>query len=525
LSIRHNSQVIATFSLIGGFLPILIVDGALDYVLTYSAMAYFVILGGLALVLSFRKKWIVTAFFGLTLNTLTTFYISSFFTSTSPVSDKIILLLYMVVSFLTYTLIPIIGTYTSGLRFRKSDITLIALNTFFSTLILYFNFSFLEIVDFNGLIPLVFMLIYIGLGLFVKWKMHTESDIRVLFYITSVVFFILIVPMHFDVMWLTFGWLLQGVGLCLYGILSDKRRFTVSGFVINAFCLFSFLTVDLIPSGAEHFELKYSLITLGAALIIAAFAYTRIEHGGIRALKYLGSINLWIFMLYIVGRWHTEFLSQQLAWFTNFYSMFCITMTFLLASALPRIKPIYDTGMRKISHTINIIGIVWLFVLNSAMNLPKENHVIIAVALALVNLLSVLALADMLHSNFKQSSLRSEWLPFSLSCYFMVILTQQMLVFYEVPFAGMTISLVYAGLALAWCIFGFMKRFTFMRRLGLGLTLAVVSKLFLIDFWSLTEGYRIITYFALGLALLGISFVYQHFTKKLENTLIGKNDV
>jgi uncharacterized membrane protein len=517
LSIRHNSQVIATFSLIGGFLPIMAVEGALNYTMTFSAMAYFVILGGFALTLSFKKKWIVTAFFGLTLNILTTFYISSFFASASPMSDKIILLSYMVVSFLIYTLIPIIGTYKSGLCFKKSDITLIALNTFFSTLILYFNFRFLEIVDFNGLIPLVFMLIYIGLGQFIKWKMSTENDMRALFYITSVVFFILIIPMHFDVVWLTFGWLLQGVGLCLYGILADKRKFTVSGFVINAFCLFSFFVVDLIPDGTEHFELKYFLITLGAVLIISAFAYKHVEHDGTRALKYLGSINLWVFLLYIVGRWHTEILSDQFGWFTNLYSIICIPMTFVLACALPRIKPIYDTGMRKISHLINIIGITWLFVINFTMTIPKENHVIIAVVLALVNLLSVLASADMLHHHFKRSSLRSEWLPFLLSCYFMVILTQQLLVFYEVPFAGMSISLVYAGLALAWCIFGFIKRFTFMRRLGLGLTLAVVSKLFLIDFWNLTEGYRIITYFALGLALLGISFVYQHFTKKLDN--------
>jgi uncharacterized membrane protein len=99
----------------------------------------------------------------------------------------------------------------------------------------------------------------------------------------------------------------------------------------------------------------------------------------------------------------------------------------------------------------------------------------------------------------------------------MVILTQTLIAFYDVPFAGMTISLVYAGLALTWCIFGFVKRFTFMRRFGLGLALTVATKLFLIDFWNLTEGYRIITYFALGFALLGISFVYQLFTKKLDN--------
>jgi uncharacterized membrane protein len=516
LSIRHNSQVIATFSLIGGFLPIMTIDGALDYVLTYSAMAYFVILGGFALVLSFRKKWLVTAFFGLSLNTITTIYIATFFSPYSPTTGKIVLFAFMAVSFLIYTLIPIIGTYSGGLSFKTSDVTLITLNTFLSTIIMYFNFHSLEIVEFNGLIPLVFMLIYVGLWLFIRLKMHTERNMQALFFITSVVFFALIVPMHFDVMWLTFGWLLQGVGLCLYGILADKRKFTISGFVINGLCLFSFLIADLMLRGG-HFELKYLLITLSAIAITAAYAYKHAEHGGVKALKYLACINLWGFLLYIIGRWNDVFLSEQFDWFTNLYSIICVPTTLIFAAILPRIKAVYDSGMRVISHIIAYSGLLWLFILNFSRYESGEHFTAIAFAFAVVNLLSVFALADVLNYYFKRNSLRSEWFPFLLSCYFMVILTQQLLVLYRVPFAGMAISLVYAGLALAWCIFGFWKRFTFMRRLGLGLTLVVVCKLFIIDLWRLTEGYRIITYFVLGAVLLGISFVYQHFTKKLES--------
>ncbi|MCL1866590.1 MAG: DUF2339 domain-containing protein, partial [Oscillospiraceae bacterium] len=44
LSIRHNSQVIATFSIIGGFLPIFSIEKSLDFTPVYSIMAYFVIL-------------------------------------------------------------------------------------------------------------------------------------------------------------------------------------------------------------------------------------------------------------------------------------------------------------------------------------------------------------------------------------------------------------------------------------------------------------------------------------------------
>ena len=63
---------------------------------------------------------------------------------------------------------------------------------------------------------------------------------------------------------------------------------------------------------------------------------------------------------------------------------------------------------------------------------------------------------------------------------------------------------------------GFAKRGVMLRRFGLGLSVAVVGKLFLIDMSSLTTGYKIISYFSLGISLVAISFVYQYFNKKLE---------
>jgi uncharacterized membrane protein len=70
--------------------------------------------------------------------------------------------------------------------------------------------------------------------------------------------------------------------------------------------------------------------------------------------------------------------------------------------------------------------------------------------------------------------------------------------------------------ALAWIIFGFMRRYPLIRKFGLGLALLSVAKLFLVDLISLTDGYRIVSYFALGITLVVISFVYQYFNKRLE---------
>jgi uncharacterized membrane protein len=57
-----------------------------------------------------------------------------------------------------------------------------------------------------------------------------------------------------------------------------------------------------------------------------------------------------------------------------------------------------------------------------------------------------------------------------------------------------------------------------MRRFGLALALSSVAKLFLIDMSGLTAKYRIFSYFILGILLVGISFVYQYFSRKLELT-------
>jgi uncharacterized membrane protein len=70
--------------------------------------------------------------------------------------------------------------------------------------------------------------------------------------------------------------------------------------------------------------------------------------------------------------------------------------------------------------------------------------------------------------------------------------------------------------ALAWIIYGFVRRFVFIRRFGLVLAIFAVVKLFLLDLSGLTQGFRILSYFALGITLIAISFVYQYFTKRLE---------
>ncbi|WP_243150456.1 DUF2339 domain-containing protein [Clostridium sporogenes] len=60
-----------------------------------------------------------------------------------------------------------------------------------------------------------------------------------------------------------------------------------------------------------------------------------------------------------------------------------------------------------------------------------------------------------------------------------------------------------------------MKRYEFIRRVGIGASILSVVKLFIIDLSFLSQGYRIVSYFIFGVTLIAISFVYQHFSKRV----------
>jgi len=537
LSLRYNSQTIAAFALIGGYLPIFSISGNLA--MLYSAMVYFMVLNLFALGISFKKKWQISSFIGLILNIFGTLYIVN---STIYQIEKlpfginhIIVLAYIASAFLIYTAIPVISTYKTTKKFKKADVVLLGINTFISSLLMFLTFYDFGLDEFTGLLSFLFAVVYLIIWRIVEAKFEGEKHAAALFYLTGLTFVVLVVPFQFGKAWVSLGWLVEGVLLTTYGILKREKRFRRSGFAINYICLVSFLLLDVLLQVDDLFAYKYLAITLGSFIILGAYMYRNESIGNFeKVYKYVVTINLWFYAIYTCGK-ISEILEKVLPDTPSIsramsYSIL-ITETFLIAYGSTRIKRFADLGTKVISYFLYFIGALmtiefnsnYMFTYSGKGDMPLIIMVIGILILIFANLIAVFAVKDLTKSFVMDGKLKVEWYPLIISAFFVFLLTQNLTIQLKLEFSNMIFSIIYAVTALLWIIFGFVKKYTLIRRFGLGLAVLSVVKLFLIDLSYLTMGYKIIAYFALGISLVAISFVYQYFIKKLDTAEKVKN--
>ncbi|EKQ56845.1 MULTISPECIES: DUF2339 domain-containing protein [unclassified Clostridium] len=532
LSQRYNSQTISIFAMIGGYLPIFSIAGSRTIV--YGAMVYFVVLNMFALIISVNRKWNATAYIGFALNVMGSFYISAIMFFGRPRSAEFsisdfITILYIIFAFITYTIIPVISSFRKKLSFNNADIVLMTFNTVISTFLLYSVFYILKLSDFTGILSIIFAVVYLSLGKFVEDYMTKEQKARALFYITGLTFIVLVIPFQFGKVWLSLGWLIEGIALLSYGIYKELKDFKKAGVIISSMCLAAFILFDVTNLGNPLFVYKYLAITIGSIIVLSLLVYKKDFAEKSKLLfKYIVTINSWIFLLYIIGDKVGGYLSRIFAGgslnLNYLITAAMILASFLTAYFIPRIKYIYDKAMKVISYVIYIIALIAALLLNFASPvrgaLYEANTVVCIIGtleLAIIAILAILALRDLILSLVLEGNLGIEWYPLIISFYFVVVLTQNLITQYGLGFNNAVISIIYLLASFAWITFGFIKRYAFIRRFGLGLSILSVAKLFIIDLSFISQGYRIVSYFIFGVTLIVISFIYQYFSKKIDS--------
>ena len=523
LSQRYDSQTIATFAIVGGYLPILSISG--NILLVYYAIGYFLLLNAFSLLVSVYKKWHISQFAGFAMNVGSIIYILPLLSSSQADGAKYFAIIYAFWGFAVYNALPVISSYRTGTKLTRSDNVLLILNTVIGAAVMFLVFGIFGLWNRTGVLAILLSAVYLATARIVQIKLKEETTGQILFYITGLTYAVLAIPLQFDFAYLTLGWLIEGALLLSYGIWSEKRIFHRAGIVISALCLLSFITFDVLFKG-PLFLYKYLFITLASALVLSTLIFKKKALTGPGLIyKCVTVVNVWWFMLYVIS----EHLYYGLVaatgdfWLGGYLMGIIATVVSLCyAYIIARLKFIADNAVRVISIALYALSVLNTLLMNSGnayiytSEYPMALMVIGTTAIVVINLLAVFAVRDLILRLTLGKKLGVEWYPLMLSAFFVFALLQNLITVFDLSLNSVLITTILAATALGWITFGFAKRYQYIRLFGLGISFLTVIKLFVIDLNFLSAGMRIVSYFMLGIALLAISFVYQHFNKKLD---------
>ena len=539
LSLRYESRSICALGLVGGYLPLFSYLGAfgLSGSAVYVAMGYLFLLNIFILIISFRKRWVIINYISFLFNTPSMLVLIG-------LSDSYtVSMLYAVLTFAMYLGITLWYPFKYRSKLSWWDFSLLGCNTFISCITLYVLFLDAGLESYKGGLALLFCLLYLGLGKGLEKLMPQEKESKLLFYATSLTFAILMIPFQLGAAWWSIGWLVEGVLLTLYGNLNRFKGMERAGWGILVLCLGVFFGLNVPLHTAlvytssysdSYFPLKYTFITAG--MLIVAILYA-VQHNRKDArlhsepyevtlalwFKYAALLNFWAYCLYESRQLYQLAVPEQFTHRTFYYMLMSALITIVLAYALPKVKVLYDRVVKYFVMFLYLVGYGICIVITVGMpSLENElarntgaDYIALGV-LIIFNIFVWFSGRDLLIAVINREYKNMELYPVIMGSYLLGIITAFLSVQLQLNDAGLIFSLTYLALAVLFIMYGFRKRYVYIRRFGLGLTLLATGKLLLYDLSLLNAGNKIIAYASFGICLLGISYLYQKVSNKME---------
>ena len=516
LSIRYSSRTIACFALVGGYMPMTAIFDAPE--LFMPAMAYFVLLNFLALFLATQKKWPIMNCLSFVLSTAAAV---GFVGMGASVIASVVYLSINFLMFLGLILIyPIRNKSTAPLT--VVDVVILSANTIVNCLLIYGVLNRDGEFAYNGLLAIGFFIVYFVGAKLVEKYLSQDKRISGLFYITALIFAILIVPLQFSLDWLMIGWIAMGTALAVYGILYKIKACRWAGWFITLLGLCAFTGQFYSWSNAWRVT-NYSVLTFGLIGILAAYYYAgRGKEIHVRIFQYVLLIQTLFYVLFTGWfLYDLILLPDTQRWRHPAYDwipIFLIMLALVYGFGIKHIPVIKSRVVDAISLGITLWAVFAVFV-NNFINVINPDYAVITSALLIIfNLFSIFILFDAIKTLEKLLQNRGvlEGLSLITSLYTLVLIIMVLMVQYGHNANSMIISAIGMVAALGWIIFGFTRRNRTMRWFGLIFSIFSLAKLFFVDLYFLPAGMRIVSYFIFGLIFLAISFVYQYFSRKLE---------
>lgn len=216
--------------------------------------------------------------------------------------------------------------------------------------------------------------------------------------------------------------------------------------------------------------------------------------------------NGWLTLLVISARLMRDFEG---------WPLILMMMTFILAYVLKFLPVMYDNGTKIVATGMQMIGLVWLATFNLSI---YESMFVLLSLNAAAQLIALFTLNELVKYLRNKEGQDTPFKVLILSGYFLLVVTQGIMVQGQIAFNSAIISVLFGVTALAWIVLGFYLKNIQVRKFGLYLAMLSAVKLLVVDTWGLSTPMRIGSYLTLGVVLMIISFVYQKFNLAEKDT-------
>lgn len=508
LSLRLDSMVIASEAFFLGYV-ISFIGTISEYTLAYTT----VLTIGLMIIVQ-RKGWINMGIGGLI--AIYAIHFSWFLNHNSSrdfLTNSLFLSVYFIIfTVLAYTIRKQAPDETASLENFQSlfykipesyhSILIVALNS-----ILSYGF-FYSVINSNyeryaGLFTIIVACVYLALAYAALNK--NAKELFAIYLTLCTTFITLAVPVQLNYEWVTFAWAIEGFILVMMGFHYNARGLRVFGNIVGLFTIIKTIFID---TGLKAFEINNILESTRFfsffISIIALYASSMIYYKHKDKLEYevnfweyylTGGVLLttWILMLELKDEWIT------IAWAIEGFILLIIGFR-------------HNARIRLLANAVGIITIVKTLLIDTGLESFDINNVLSSTrffAFMIPIITFYLSSAMYIKHRDKPEYEREFWEHYLTAG---VLLTTLILM---LELKGGLISAAWSIQAIAILIAGFKYELSFVRKVGIGLFLLTILKVFIFDLAGLETLYRILSFMVLGAILLFASFVYSKYKDKL----------
>lgn len=548
LSNQVKSQIVCTFAAVGGYLPVVAIymigfgKAVADITFLPVSSIYFCLLAVILFFMTYNKKWYAAQFIGYALHLIAIGGIAKCAYTVKDITGYEYALplacVFACVSFILYLLMPGAKIITRK-QMHSADSVLLGMNTVsgaISVSITIHNCISNEASANRavGFVFIAFSIIYALLSYFsIKEKKDGSNVSTIITSISTLIFSMLIVPLIFGIEYAGISWAIEGVILAIISINKQIKASEIAGLV----CMIA----SIYPAYELYYEQTSILQLITYTIIICAFwvyvtnGFTSKSSSKFGTIIYIiNEIAVALASAMYIGYLYSYIItSPSISVTSDFTEAAIIIIGFVVMFAVIRTGILKNNVSVIVSDLAGIVLFFATFMEIDLTNIISEAHTYYfnktsSTGLYIFNIILLIAVNICVELYFAKSVMdiinkvnAPIWIyTIIISISSLMLITASIMTQFKVNFSNVIISAVYIFVACILLIIGFKKNYTVVRTGGLILILCAFAKLCFVDTLHLDSGWKIASYFAFGAILIGISYIYQKFSKKIEASAI-----